>query len=78
MKIYNSDYKTIFQDSRESLILIPGKRTVLDVFTLCKVLGGKMNVITDAQNQENVISLMFKNKCLYGKTPLMPYPDMNT
>ena len=47
-------------------VLVPGKWNFKSAKTICKALKGKMNLITNSENQQKVISLMEEHQCQYG------------
>ena len=68
MTEYNSNYFSICdQKNKEDMVLFQTKLNMSSTKTLCRVLRGNLNVITDVQNQNNVLALAATTNCDYRK-----------
>lgn len=68
MKVQEYNYSTICQ--KNEMIKLPNTWDFDASKKLCHVVGGDLNVITNSQNQESVISLMEDTQCPYGMVVL--------
>ena len=67
MVSYNEDNKKICGPLQLGVVLVPELKTIYDSRQICNNLGGKINVISNKKNNDEVIELMKTSQvCLKG------------
>ena len=61
MEEYETDYETICKPLALGLVMFPGHWNITQATNLCKNVRGEINVIRDAKNNEEMLSLMNKS-----------------
>ena len=61
MEEYKSNYSNVCKPSALGLVLIPGPWNITEATKLCQNFRGQMNVITDEQNNEELMTHLRKS-----------------
>ena len=59
---YETEHATICKSSEIGLILIQGKWNIYDAINQCRKLKGKINVISDKENNDDLVEILNNTK----------------